>query len=90
MQRRTRSNSSEDAILAQRASSVGRMFKDVPGDGHCRIHVVVDQLQYQGLHATLQFVREETAAWLSDNQYAWSQFPQDDASNWATFLEHCM
>jgi len=87
MQRHTRSNSSEDAILAQRASSVGRRLKDVPGDGHCGIHAVVNQLQQQGLHATLQSVREETAAWLSDKQYAWSQFPQDDASNWATFLE---
>ena len=40
---------------------------------------VVDQLNQQGFHASLQSVRTETAAWLSDKEYAWAQFPQDDA-----------
>ena len=87
MQRRTRSNSSELAILVQRAASVGRGLKDVQGDEHCGMHAIVDQLQQQGFLVNLQSVREDTAAWLSDKEYAWSQFPQDDARNWATFVE---
>ena len=55
--------------------------KDVQGDGHCGIWAIIDQLHQQGIHATLQSVRGETAAWLSDKEYAWSQFPQDDAKD---------
>ena len=87
MQRRTRSNSSELAILVQRAASVGRGLKDVQGDEHCGMHAIVDQLQQQGFLVKLQSVREDTAAWLSDKEYAWSQFPQDDARTWTTFVE---
>ena len=54
MQRRTRSNSNEGFLLVQRAASVGRRLKDVQGDGHCGIHSIVDQLQQQGLHVTMQ------------------------------------
>ena len=68
-------------------ASVGQRLKDVQGDGHCGIHSIVDQLQQQGLHVTMQSVRTDTAAWLSDKQYAWSQYPQDDACNWETFVQ---
>jgi len=87
MQRRTCSNSNEVFLLVQRAASVGRRLKDVQGDGHCGIHSIADQLQQQGLHVTMQSVRTDTVAWLSDKQYAWSQFPQDDACNWEAFVE---
>jgi len=87
MQRRTRSKSNEVLLLVQRAASVGRRLKDVEGDGHCGIHSIVDQLQQQGLHVTMQSVRTDTAAWLSDQQYAWSQYPQCDACNWETFAQ---
>ena len=86
MQRRTRSISNEFFLLVQRAASIGRRLKDVQGDGQCGIHSIVDQLQQQGLHVTMQSVRTDTAA-LSDKQYVWSQFPQDDACNWATFVQ---
>ena len=82
MQRCTRSTSSGNEILAQRLASVGRRPKDVQGDGHCGIWAIIDQLHQQGIPATLQSVRGETAAWLSDKEYAWSQFPQDDAKDW--------
>jgi len=82
MQRRTRSNSNEVLLLVQRAASVRRRLEDVQGDGHCGIHSIVDQLQQQSLLVTMQSVRTDTAAWLSDKQYAWSQYPQDDACNW--------
>ena len=35
----------------------------------------------------MQSVRTDTAAWLSDKQYAWSQYPQDDACIWETFVQ---
>jgi len=87
MQCRTRSNSNKKFLLVQRAASIRRRLKDVQGDGHCGIHSIVDQLQQQGFRVTMQSVRTDTAAWLSDKQDAWSQFPQDDACNWKTFVE---
>ena len=92
MQRRTRSNSSPKAILAERLASVGRRLKEVLGDGHCGMWALIDQLHQQGIHVTLKSLRGDTAAWLSDKEYAWSNFPQDDAKDWETFLEqvgHC-
>jgi len=50
---------------------------------HCEIHSAIDQLQQQGIEATLKSVRTDTAVWLSGKEYAWNQFPQDDARNWA-------
>ena len=35
----------------------------------------------------MRSVRTDTAAWLSDKQYAWSQNPQDDACKWETFVQ---
>jgi len=35
----------------------------------------------------MKSVRTDTAAWLSDKQYAWSQYPQDNACNWETFVQ---
>ena len=87
MQRRTRSNSNQVVLLVQRAATIERCLKDVQGDGHCGIHSIVNQLQQQGLHVTMHSVRTDTAAWLPDKQYAWSQFPQDDACNWEKFVE---
>jgi len=45
-----------------------------------------DQLRQQGINATLQSLRTDVAAFLNDKEYAWSQFHQDDAPNWAAFV----
>jgi len=75
-------------ILVQRVTSIGRRLKEnLGGDGHCGIYSDVDQLQQQGFNVSLQSLRTDVAAFLIDKEYAWSQFPQDDASNWALFVE---
>ena len=53
---------------------------------------LIDQLHPQGIHVILKSLRGDAAVWLSDKEYAWSHFPQDDAKDWETFLEqvgHC-
>jgi len=75
-------------ILVQWVTSIGRRLKEnLGGDGHCGIYSAVDQLRHQGLNASLQPLRTDVAAFLIDKEYAWSHFPQDDASNWALFVE---
>jgi len=75
-------------ILVQRVTSIGRRLQEnLGGDGHCGIYSAVDQLQQQGFNASLQSLRTDVAAFLIDKEYAWSQFPQDDASNWDLFVE---
>ena len=58
MQRR-RSQTNEHDILVRRANSIGRGLKESDGDGNCGIHSVVDQLNQQGSHASLQSVQQE-------------------------------
>ena len=77
----------EHHILVQRATSIGRRLKELGGNGHCGIYSAADQLQQQGLNATLQFLHTDVAAFLIDKEYAWSQSFQDDAPNWATFVQ---
>jgi len=67
--------------------SATALKENLRGDGHCGIYSAVDQLQQQGCNTSLQSLRTDVAAFLIDKQYAWSQFPQDDASNWALFVE---
>jgi len=75
-------------ILVQWVTSIGRRLKEnLVGDGHCGIYSAVDQLRQQGLNASLQPLRTDVAAFLIDKEYAWSHLPQDDASNWALFVE---
>ena len=75
-------------ILVQRVTSIGRRLKqNSGGDGHCGMYSAVDQLQQQGFNVSLQSLRTDIAAFLIDKEYAWSQFPQDDASNWALFVD---
>ena len=75
-------------ILVQRATSIGRHLKEnLGGDGHCGIYSAVNQLQQQGFNATLQSLRTDVAVFLIDKEYAWSHFPQDDAPNWALFVQ---
>jgi len=75
-------------FLVQRATSKGRRLKDhLVGDGHCEIYSAVDQLRQQGFNATLQSLRTDIAAFLTDKEYAWSHFSQDDTPNWALFVQ---
>ena len=39
------------------------------------------------MNQSLQPLRTDVAAFLIVKEYAWSHFPQDDASNWALFVE---
>ena len=39
------------------------------------------------LNASLQSLRTDVAAFLIDKEYAWSHFPQDDAPDWALFVQ---
>ena len=77
---------------ARHSRSAGHLYRPLPsensgGDGHCGIYSAVDQLRQQGFNASLQSLRTNVAAFLIDNKYAWSHFPQDDASDWALFVE---
>ena len=40
-----------------------------------------------GFNASLQSLRTDVAAFLIDKEYAWCQFPQDDAPDWALFVQ---
>jgi len=63
-------------------------FKEnLGGDGHSGIYSAIDQLRQQGFNATLQSLRTDVAAFLIDKEYAWSHFPQNDAPNWALFVQ---
>jgi len=77
----------EHDILVQRATSIGRRLKEFGADGHCGIYSAADQLQQQGFNATLPSLRTDPTAFLIAKEYAWSQFPQDFAPNWATFVQ---
>jgi len=75
-------------ILVQRVTSVGRRLTENLGeDGHCGIYSTVDQLRQQGFNASLQSLRTDVAAFLIDKEYAWSHFPQNDAPDWALFVQ---
>ena len=63
--------------------SAAALKENLRGDGHCGIYSAVDQLQQQGCNTSLQSLRTDVAAFLRDNEYAWSHFPQDDAPDWA-------
>jgi len=76
-------------IFVQRANSIGRrLTENLGGNGHCGIYSAVDELRQQGLNATLQSLRTDVAAFRIDEEYAWSQFPQGKAPNWALFVQH--
>jgi len=68
-------------ILVQRATSISRRL------GHCGIYSAVDQLRHQGFNASLPSLHTDVAAFLIDKEYAWSHFPQDDAPDWARFVQ---
>jgi len=76
-------------ILVQRVTSIGHRLKEnLGGDGHCGIYSAVDQLQQQGFNSSLQSLCTDVADFLIDKEYAWSQFLQDDVSNWTLFVLH--